>query len=657
LQKPIKVGKVELKNRLMVPAMTMNYCVGGQVTDRMIKYYEARAKGGFGAIIVEGAMVDENVQFSAGAAALWGDEYIPQHKKLAKAIQQHGCAAFIQLNHNGRQLYVAPGDEWKCVGPSPVPSPMLDVTPHELTVEEIQKVIDDFGDSAYRIKCSGYDGVELHGAHGYLLAEFMSFYANKRYDEYGGSLDNRMRLPLEVIAKIKERCGEDFPILFRFSVEEFVPGGRTTEESKAIAMMLEEAGVACIDISSSTYESYDHYMPPCGTPYNQLAGFAAEIKKVVNIPVAVVGHITDPRLAESIIRSGQADIVDIGRSSIADPDFPNKYFEGHPETIRQCLSCSQGCVCLVEAGQPVSCMTNPHCGQEYTDDLAPAKEAKNVVVVGGGPAGIVAAESAASKGHHVTLYEKSEKLGGAFGAAPIPPMKGQMGNLLSWHIAEIKKLGVEIKVGTEYTQKLYNENTPDKLIIATGTKPSIPPIPGIDGENVVLASDILTGKRRIRERVTNPKFSPGYARFEQEDAEKNVVIAGGGLVGAETATYLAEQDYKVTIVEMLPQIAIEEDWRRKMLLMDMLKSKGVKIMTNTKIDEIRKDGIAITRNGVSEVIPCDKVVLALGVKTDKTLYEQLKDKENVTFIANEKGLAPADGVQAVRWGYEAGITA
>ena len=267
----------------------------------------------------------------------------------------------------------------------------MNIIPHVLTVDEIHEIVEMFSEAALRAKKAGYDGVEIHGAHGYLVCEFMSPYSNKRVDEYGGSIDNRMRFPLEIVKAVKEKCGQEFPLFFRISADEHVPGGLKIEETMIMARMLEAAGVDCIDVSSSNYGSMVTYVPPMNLPYCTNAPSGAAIKKVVNIPVSVVGHVTDPRLAESMIMLGQADIVSIGRASIADPELPNKLFEGRPQEIRQCLSCSQGCVAKTLAGAIIECMTNPNAGYEYLDETTSAEIKKKVVVVGGGVAGILAA--------------------------------------------------------------------------------------------------------------------------------------------------------------------------------------------------------------------------------------------------------------------------
>lgn len=634
MNQPIKIGNVTVKNRFVVPAVSMEFAEKGEVTDRMLKYFETRAAGGFGGIVVEGCMIDPNVNFTKYAASLYDDSQIPGQRRMVEAIHSHDALAFLQVNHNGAQLAVAKGEEWKNVGPSPIPSPMIDVVPHELTIEEIHDQVEKFSTAALRAKKAGYDGIEIHGAHGYLISEFMSPYFNKRFDEYGGSLDNRMRFPLEVIAAVKEKCGQDFPVLFRISVEEFSKGGRTTEDTKVIARMLEQAGVDALDITSSTYNNMVMYEPPMNLPFNTLAKYSAEIKKVVSIPVITVGHVIDPRYAESMVLSGQTDLVAMGRASIADPDLPNKFFEGKTEDIRFCLSCNQGCVAAALSGYPASCMTNPSVGYEYLDETKPAKVKKNVVVVGGGPAGILAAEGAAKVGHRVKLYEKESRLGGAFKAAVIPLEKTQLACLLAWHIREIKKLGVEIITGKEFTKKDYQELNPDKLIIATGTNPSAPPIQGIDHDNVVQATDVLYGKTRVK---------------------KNVVIAGGGLIGAETAIFLTEQNCKVTVVEMRPVIAPDEEFTRRILLMKDLKDRNVNLLTDAPIAAFCEDGVEVTIDGKREKVPCESIVLALGVRPERRLYEELKYNDNVVIIGGDK--APTNALTAVRQGFEAGVHA
>lgn len=624
---PISVGSMKLKNRLVTLPMGMmladeHGAITGGRNSRTISYYEEKAKGGFALIIAEGDILSEDT--------------LESEKRLVERVHQHGAKIITQIGHPGRQITVS---EYGVHAPSPIPCMMYGVIPEELTVEEIKAIEQMLVHNAMLVQKAGYDGVEIHAAHGYLLAEFMSYYANKRFDEYGGCLENRMRLVLDTIHGIREACGPDFTLFFRISADEFVPGGRTIEETKAIAIMLEKAGVDCIDISGAVYGSTEEYLTPMNKPVGYFADFAGEVKSVVNIPVLSGNRINDPHIAESIVMSGKSDLVGMGRQSMADPHLPNKFFSGHSEDIRFCLGCNQGCVAHLFSGDPVQCMVNPSVGKEYLNlDEKKVENPKNVIVVGGGPGGMNAAIGAAQIGHKVTLYEKSGKLGGNFAWAPIPPAKGEMANLLQWQIHRMKQLGVQILLNAEFTPETYEATKPDALIIATGSNPSIPPIPGIDKPHVATAVDILSGKVQ---------------------AGKSVVIAGGGMIGAETATHLRMekrldfQNRKVTVVEMLPEIAKEEEYTRRILLLEMLEKQKVKLHTSTKIKEIKDTCVVVEYNGMVSELPCDTVVVALGYKPNNTLYESLKDKPGVTMIGDAKKVRNA--LDATHEGFEAGI--
>lgn len=615
---PISVGNLKLKNRLVTLPMA---CVHGEgMTETSIAYYERKAKGGFGLIIREGDPLDAE------------DKLFDGHVELCNRVHAAGSKIIGQIGHPGRQVPF-PG----IVAPSPIPCIMTDQIPDEITIEQIKNVEEAFVAKAEFCKRAGYDGVEIHAAHGYLLAEFMSTYANKRVDEYGGTLENRMRLPMEIIRKIRAKVGFDYTISFRISADEFIPGGRTIEDTKVIAIMLEKAGVDMIDVSSAVYGSEEHYMSPMSFPTAYLSDLAKEIKSVVNIPVLACDKIRDPKVGESLLIAGKCDLVGIGRASLADPELPNKFFSDRYNEIRPCIGCNQGCLNNLNTWQSVTCMVNPEIGHEYLKELQPAEVSRNVTVVGCGPAGMEAAITAARAGHTVTVYEKNHYVGGNFYVAAFPPTKGTIAEFNGWGYAEMKRLGVEVKLNTEYTVDIFNEEKPDHVVIASGSKPLIPPIKGIDGPNVVSAEDILLGKIQ---------------------AGRTAVVCGGGLVGAETATHLAMNkrldfnNRKVTIVEMRSMIAPDEEYTRKLELLKMLDDLHVCAMTDTKVVEILEDGIIIETNGKTEKLNCDTVVLAFGYKSDHSLYEEIKDKASVQLIGDANNVSNA--LKATRQGFLAG---
>lgn len=621
---PISIGNIKLKNRLAVLPMLCIHEDENGYCEQAIAYYEAKAKGGWGLIFREGSSIYKN------------DKQLASDKELCDRVHAYGAKIIGQYCHPGRQMNMGP--EIGVVAPSPIPCMQEDALPRELSIPEIKELVKQFGRAALFCKKAGYDGFEIHGAHGYLIAQFMSFYANKRVDEYGGSLNNRMRFALEIIKEVRKQVGFDYTISFRISADEFVPGGRTIEETKAIAIMLEKAGIDVINVSGAVYGSLENYVSPMNRPVAYLANLAAAVKEVVNIPVITGDRINDPQIAESLLVSGMADIIGMGRASLADPDLPNKFFSGNSDDIRTCIGCNQGCIGMFNTGQAVACLVNPRIGHEHLNEEKQAEHSKKVAIVGGGPGGMYAAIAAARVGHNVTVYEKERQLGGQFLLAPIPPEKGPMASFLAWQIRELNKLGISIKTETEFTEDTLEETKPDAVIIATGSVPSIPKIPGIDNPHVVLAADILQGKIR---------------------GGDNVVVAGGGMIGAETATHLKMQNRidfnnrEVTIVEMLPLVAQDEEYTRRILLMELLEKQKIAIKTNTKIVEIKNDHIMVENNGEMQELPCDMVVLALGMTSNKTLYEKIKSKTNAILIGDAKEVRNA--LKATREGYEAGL--
>lgn len=638
LLQPIKIGTLEIKNRLAVAPMVTVYCDSdGMATERYIAYHEARAKGGWGLIITEDYAVDPAGR-GFWTAGLWKDEQIESHQELTRRVHQHGCKIVAQIYHCGRQT--SP-DIIGCqpVSASAIPCPAMGCMPRALTIPEIKKIISQFGDTAYRAKMAGFDGVEVHGAHGYLIAQFMSNYSNKRSDEYGGPLHNRLRFPLEIIRDIREKCGDGFPIIFRISADEFVTGGRQIEDTKVIARMLATAGNAGIDaihVSAGVYGSTAAIIPPLHVAHGWIVDFAEEVKKVVDIPVITVGRINDPHLAESVIMSGKADMVSMARGALADPDLPNKFAAGNCEDIRYCIGCQQGCLQVLFRNEPIRCLVNPTCGFEYLQERLKAKtnKSKRVVVVGGGPGGMEAAIAAAEAGHQVSLYEKEEYLGGEFALAPVPPGKGDMAFLLAWEKRQLQKKGVDVHLGTEFTPEMADKIAPDTIILATGAVPSRPNIPGMDYPHVVLARDVLWGRASIGQEV---------------------VVLGGGLIGSETAAYCTEKGVKVSIVEQLSGIALEEDVTRRQFLLKFLEDRKVDILTETSIVEIKENSVVLEKNNSVFEYPADTVIIALGMESYNSLQQALSGKAKITVVGD--AVEPRNALEATREGFLAGVNA
>ncbi|MCL2400392.1 MAG: FAD-dependent oxidoreductase [Defluviitaleaceae bacterium] len=627
---PITIKGKVIKNRCVVPAMVTNYCTtDGEATDRFLAYHEARAKGGFGLIITEDYVVNPTGKGFSYVAGLWKDEQIEGHSKLPEIAHKHGAVILAQIYHCGRQTTK------RVIGtnpyaPSSIICPFGTEVPVELTVDEIKGLIEDFGDCALRAKKCGFDGVEIHGGHGYLIAQFMSLYSNKRTDQYGGPLQNRLKFPLEIIKNIREKCGKDFIIGFRISGDEFIEGGRTIEETKAIVPALEIAGIDIIHVSAGVYASADAVVPPNYTKYAWISNLAKEVKAITDLPVISVGRINDPQVANSVIQSGCADFAAMGRASIIDPDMPVKAEEGRFEEIRRCIACNQGCLGVLFSDNPITCTLNPVVGKEKEFAIVKAENPKKVAVAGAGPAGLEAAIVAASAGHDVVVYEKSSQAGGNFRLAAIPPSKGELAGFINWQTHQLDKLKVPIHYNKEATCELFEKNPADVIIVATGATQDNPPIPGADLPHVATAGDVLSGKSNVG---------------------ASVVVIGGGSCGAETANHLAVQLRSVTLIEMTGAIATEEAMAPRLHLLKSLENRKVAMLTNTKVAEITSDGV---KPEDGRLISADSVVLATGYKSNNGLFNELSQKGlNACIIgdADSVGLV----LTAVKQGYEAGL--
>lgn len=623
---PGSIGTMEVKNRFVVPPMLTEYAEeDGSLNDRYIRYYEEKAMGGWGLIICEDTSVDE---FGAGfknLPGLWKDEFIERHQDLTARIHTYGSKVAVQLYHAGRESDSSIKGV-RPVAPSAIQDPTKPETPHELTVEEIKKLEEEFAQAARRAKDAGYDAVELHGAHGYLINQFISPFSNKRTDEYGGNLHNRLRFPLEIIARIKELNGDDFPIIYRISADEMVPGGLTIEDTKVISQILEDAGIAALHVSAGVYKSGAIVSAPSAVRTAPFSDYASAIRLLVKIPVFAVDKIVYPEVAESLLKEGKADFISMGRASLADPSLPNKVREGRLDEILPCIGCWQGCQGMIAQQKPVSCLVNPRTGKEEAYQITQTMNPKKVMIIGGGPAGMEAAIVAAKRGHQVTLYEKADRLGGQWLLAAVPPGKEQLNSFTVWQKQELVRSGVTVKLNTEVTEDLVNREAPDEIIYAAGATPIIPRIPGADKKHVFTANQILRGEVDLRGKV---------------------VVIGGGLVGAETAEHLAVHGCEVTVVEMLPEIAAEMASAPKVFLMESLAKNNVALCPNTKVLEIADHDVIVEHNGIQQLISADLVVMAIGSRSNKQLFEQIENKYKVTVVGDAGSVGKAlDGIDA-----------
>ena len=633
---PMQLGPVDIKNRFIVSAMVMNCCTeDGKATEKYIAYHEEKAKGGWGLIVTEDYAVDPTGRTYQYEPGLWCDEQIEGNKELTKRVHAAGAKIFAQIFHGGRQTqkWITGTDPW---APSRIPCPVKKDMPHAMTTQEVDDMIEKFGDAALRAKKAGFDGVQIHGAHGYLITEFTSYYSNKRTDKYGGSLVNRLRFPVEIIKNIRAKCGDDFAIDYKISGEERAPGGLNIEDTKSIVPFLEEAGINSINVSVGVYESWYTQVPPAVMGHGWIADYAAEIKKVVDhIPVTTVGRVNDAFVAEAIIKSGKADACYMGRASLADPHLPEKAAKGDFNDIIRCTGCLQGCAGKIDTGFAGSCMLNPRTVREDEFTITPAEQKKKVLVIGGGPAGAEAAIVAAQRGHDVELYEKQEELGGMFRLAAIAPWKGEVGSFVCWQAQRMERDGVKVHLGTAVTKEIVAEMKPDVVILAMGSTPFVPPIPGKDRPFVALATDALDGR---------------------VEANGSIAVIGGGLVGAETANYLATHGNDVTIIEMMPEIMKEEpdNWKRFMNI--SFEEHGTKIYAGTAVKSINEDGtIDIEKDGEQKQVgPFDHVLMAAGMRAVAGLREEL-EAMGCEIVAVGDSNKPGNAMAAILDGYKAGL--
>ncbi|RJQ28662.1 MAG: FAD-dependent oxidoreductase [Peptococcaceae bacterium] len=601
---PVKIGGLELKNRIVMAPMGTGFGdPDGYVTRRMIDYYAERAKGGAGLITVEATCVDSATgKLAEFDLVLDDDRYIPKLSELAGAIKAHGARASLQLVHGGR--YSRAKKLKQPVAPSPIPSAYTKITPRELTTEEVEMLIEKFGDAARRAQEAGFDAVELMGCTGYLISQFLSPLTNKRKDKFGGeTAAERAAFAVAVIENIRRKTGPSFPVSFKHSVSEYLPGGTTIEDSREIAKAVEKAGASVFHAWAGWHESPVAMLPAC-VERGAFVHLAEAMKEVLSIPVIAVGRINDVALADRILAEKRADLVAMGRAFLADPHFPNKALDGNLKDIRMCTACCQ-CfdrvmMSMVKPGLTVVCSVNARLGREG-ETIPEASPPKKVLIVGGGPAGMEAARVAAGRGHNVTLWEEKEKLGGNLVPAAMPPFKKEIANLTSYLSHQMEKLGVKVVLNKKVTPDSIQAKKADEVIIATGAVPLVPDIPGVNGENVVTAVDVLNGKSKTGEKV---------------------VVVGGGMIGCETAELLADAGKKVTIIEMLNKIAIDVGPTTRWVTVKRVKEKAA-VITSAEVVGINKSGVTIKKDGETNNIEADSIVLAAGMKPDRELIEAL----------------------------------
>ncbi len=631
---PIKINQTTIKNRLVVSSMVVNYCdTEGRSTEKFKAYHEHKAKGGFGLIITEDFAVMKSGRSFMTIGGLWEDEQIASHKELTDRVHAYGAKMFVQLFHAGRQTTSAISGE-QIVAPTAMRDPTMPEIPRELAIDEIHELVGRFGDAAVRARKAGFDGVEIHAGHGYLVNQFLSPFSNRRCDEYGGTIQNRCRILVEIIQDIRRKCGNDYPIQVRMSVNEYVPGGLGVEESKVIARIAEAAGADSLHCSQGVYATTPVILPPSCIDHGAYIDNAYEIKKAVSIPVIGVGRINDPAIAESIISSGKADMCTMARASLADPEMPNKALSGNQDDILHCIGCLQGCIGENNRGRFVRCMVNPMTGMEDVYKLEKAEKCKTVVVVGGGVAGCEAAIVAAQRGHSVIIIEKTDRLGGQFIVASLPIGKGEFNSFIVWQKHMLNKLGVEVVYNTVATREVIDSFAPDAVIVANGSDPAMPPITGLR-EYGTIAHKYLWGEKNFGQ---------------------NVVVIGGGLVGAETADHMAVHGAaSVTIIEMQPDIMVDGEPGPTFYVKERFKEHGVKVLTDSKVVAVEKDAVVYSRNGKEQRIDnVDTIVIAIGAVPNTSVAKALEGSPYEIKVVGDASTAK-NGFRNIQEGYEAGL--
>lgn len=612
LFEPFRLGNLQLKNRVVMPPMWSKMGTAfGEVTQQMIDFYVERAKNDVGLIVIENTCVSWPAgKVSCNPIRLDDDKFIQGMHDLAEAVHRYGTKIATDLQHAGRQTTIGATEGMPLESCSAEPCIRCGDVPHALTRDETKLKVEEFAQGVRRTRDAGFDMAQLHGAHGYLITNFISPYQNKRTDEYGGSFENRMRFLGEIIARSRELVGPDFHIEVRYSADEGVEGGNTLEDGARIARWLEQQGIDSLSVSVGTYESWPLVTPTMAAPRAPYAHIGKAIKAAVSIPVTLVGKLDDPADAVRMLEEGNCDLVAIGRQLIADAAWAAKVADDRYDDVIPCLHCGEGCLGSLLRGRRLSCDVNPAVGKESSWGISPASLAKRVLIVGGGPAGLEAAKIAKLRGHDVTLYEK-DRLGGLLNYAGVPVFKDDIRRYQKYAIDQLTKLGVDVKLGEEVTVGMVDRIKPDVVIVATGARPI--QLSSLRGEvdRVTGVTDLLAGDM---------------------PAGDTVVVIGGGHVGCEVAWHLGLAGKKVTIVEMLPDLATDTIEVNRLEILDIFQKLGVTVRTNTTATGVSPFGVQVkTVDGRTQEIAADIVVSAIGFKADTGLYEQLKDKAPEVF--------------------------
>lgn len=612
---PIQVGPMTVKNRFVVPPMGNNFAnPDGTWSDQSVAYYAERAKGQFGLITIEATVVHHGAKGGPKKPCLYDDSSIESLKKITDACHAEGAKVSIQLQNAGPE-----GNAKNAGAPieaaSAIPSVYGKDTPVEVPTEKVYELVKGYGDAAERAMKAGADAVEIHMAHGYLVNSFISPRTNKRVDEFGGNFENRMRFPRLIVEEVKRRVGGKVAILARINSSDEVEGGDDVHDSAAIAAYLEDCGVEGLHVSRAVHIKDEYMWAPTAVHAGFSADLVTEIKRAVSIPVITVGRYTEPYYAELLLREGRADLVAFGRQSLADPHMPEKAMNDNLEDLVPCIACLQGCVANMYKGEPICCLVNPFLGHE-AQGYPKAEKSKKVMVIGGGVAGMCAAFVAAERGHDVSLYERTDKLGGNMRLAAYPPGKGDITNMIRSYIVRCEKAGVKIHMNTTVDLEMVKAEKPDAVIVSTGSRTLILPIEGIENPAIIHGSDLLDGKRA---------------------AGKKVLVVGGGMVGCETAAFLGEQQHDVTVIEYRDTVGADVIHEHRVFLMEDFKNYGIKEITGAKVCKFFDDGVEYESPDGSrhEVRGFDSVVLSMGFKNYNPFAEQLEELGQEVYVVGD----------------------
>jgi 2-enoate reductase len=654
LFQPLQIGKLRLKNRIAMAPMGFGALSDdeGVPTQRYVDYFAERAKGGAGLVMTGMLKVEDQIETLRARRGPVQKKFIKPFADLTTQIHSLGTKIFVQLSaglgYQGRPHNVVGTP----VAPSPIPSFVNpDVICRELGVDELQSIVNAFGDAAVLLATAGVDGVEIHGHAGFLIDQFSCSLWNKRTDRYGGDLRGRMTFAFEIFDEIKRRVGPDFPVTYRYGVkhymkeirqsalpgEDFLEIGRDIDEGLELAILCQEHGFDALAVDAGTATGHYWAHPPIYQAHGCMLDLSAAVKRVVSLPVIAVGRLDVPELADRAVAEGQADVISLAKAMLADPYWAQKVSEGRIEDIRPCIGCHQACSEQFNGRYLNSCTVNPVTGREGTHKLTPALEKRRVLVVGGGVAGMEMARVSAVRGHEVTLLERGAELGGHLIEAGVPEDKKDIVKLNSWYKRQMGLLGVDVRLNTEATTDFVDVERPDVVVVATGSTDVHPRIPGADKPHVLLTTDLLLGKGQ-----------PG----------RNVVVVGAGENGCESALWLHRKGCNVTIVEMLSKpIAIPVANANRNMLLDMLTHAGVPILLDTAVREVHDTAVTVeATDGTRSQINCDTVVLSVGMKPDNKLYAQL----NASFAGPMYQIGDCDEpkniMKAVWDGFEVGRT-